>query len=140
MNQLFNNCKVGIVAAPQLKDNGAAVVAEIDTKGYTHATFLLIAGAIDTTLDAKVQECDASGGTFADITSASITQLSATDDNKMAAIELELGGPRKRFLKPVITAGDGSTGCYLAAIVILSKAETAPTTATLAGLAELVKI
>jgi len=139
MRTLFENAKVGLVASPQLKDNGAATVTYIDTKGWDHATFILAAGAIDITLDAKVQECDTSGGSYADITGAAITQIAADGDDTVYAIEIKLAG-RKRFLQPVITAGDGSTGCYLAALVVLTRGEASPANAAGAGLAELIKV
>jgi len=141
MHNLFENAKVGLVCSPQLKDDGAATVTYIDTKGWDHATFLLATGAVDIELDAKVQECDTSGGTYADITDAAITQLDADDDDVMAAIEIDLtAGVRKRYLKPVITAGDGTTGCYVAGVVILTRGEASPANAAGAGLAELVKV
>jgi hypothetical protein len=140
MHALTENCKVVTVCQPQLKDNGAATVTYADCKGWDHATFVLLNGTVDTTTDAKLQECDTSGGTYADITGAAITQLSATDDDKIAAIEVDLTKLRKRYLKPVITAGDGTTGCYVAAVIILTRGEASPANAAAAGLAERVSV
>ena len=139
MHELFTDAKAGLVASPQLKDNGAATVAYVDTLGYAHATFLLLLGAIDIECDAKLTESDVSGSGYADITDAAITQLDGDDDDKMVAIEVSLTG-RKRYLKPVITVGDGSAGAYLAAVVILTRGEQSPANAAAAGLAELVKV
>lgn len=140
MHALTENCKVVRVASPQLKDNGAAAVAYCDCAGYNHATLLLVVGTMDIECDAKLTECDTSGGSYTDITAAAITQLAADDDDKVVAIEVDLTKNRKRYLKPVITAGDGTNGVYLAAMIILSRADKAPVTAALAGLAERVSV
>lgn len=141
MHTLFENAKIVPVASPQLKDNGAAAVTYADCEGWNHATLLIAAGAIDTTLDAKLQECDTSGGSYADISGAAITQVAADGDDTLMAIEIDLtAGVRKRFLQPVITAGDGAVGCHLAAFIILTRGSASPANAAAAGLAELVKV
>ncbi len=140
MHALTENGKVVAVAQPQLKNNGAAVVAECDCSGWNHATFILNLGATDTTVDAKLQESDVSGSGFGDITGAAITQLSGTDDDKAVAIEVDLTGPRKKYLKPVITVGNGSTGAQVAANIVLTRGDKSPANAAAAGLAERVSV
>ncbi len=140
MHALTENSKVIMVASPQLKDNGAAVVAYADRAGYNHATLLLFVGALDIEVDAKLQECDTSGGSYTDITDAAITQVADTGDDTVYAIEVDLTGPRKRFLKPVITVGDGSTGAYVAAAIILTRGAASPANAAGAGLAERISV
>ena len=141
MHTLFQNSKVVLVANPQLKDNGAATVTYADAKGWDHATLLIATGAMDIALNGKLQESDASGSGYADITGAAITEVADTGDGTMMAIEVDLtAGVRKRFLQPVLTAGDGSTGVYVAAVIILTRGEASPATAAGAGLAELVKV
>jgi len=49
-----------------------------------------MAGAMDGTWDCKLQEAtDSSGTGAADLTGKTITQLSATDDNKQAVISID---------------------------------------------------
>ena len=58
--------------------------AAIDTKGFDEVMFVVNAGtfAAGATADIKVQECDTSGGSYADISGAAFTQITdALDDN-----------------------------------------------------------
>jgi hypothetical protein len=74
-------------------------------------------------------------GTSNNDTGSASTLPAATDDNKLYAIEADLRG-RKRYLDLVLTGGDGTTGTYLSALVILSRAQDAPRTAVEAGFAQ----
>ena len=99
--------------------NGVA----IDTKGYEDITFALQVGDIGTagTLAAKVQESDASGSGFADVTGAAIvtmTKASPDQSNKAALIRLRLEAPRKRYLRIVVTPG--TAACDVGALAILT--------------------
>ena len=89
----------------------------------------------------KVQESDDSGmsgaadvsglvfGTSTNIAGSTSTLPSATDDNKFFIFEIDLRA-RKRYLDLSATAGDGAAGTYMAAWVELSRAETAPVSAS----------
>ncbi|HUT58055.1 MAG TPA: hypothetical protein VNA25_09430 [Phycisphaerae bacterium] len=138
MHSLTENCQV-VQLANETKNDGAPTTTYADCAGYNHATFILGLGVTDTTVDAKLQESDASGSGYADITGAAITQLSGTDDDSVAAIEVDLTGPRKRYLKPVITVGAGSSGAALGAYMVLSRADAAPPALVAAGLSKLVE-
>jgi hypothetical protein len=127
MEQLSQNAKLISAAWPQLKNNGAADAEAVDCKGASRATFVFMVGATDTTVDAKLQEASASGGSYADISSASITQLGATDDEAIVAIEVDRRvGSRKRYVKPVITVGNGSTGANVSMLAVLTYMDDAP--------------
>lgn len=140
MHALTENSKAVLVASPQIKDNGAAVVTYCDCAGWNHATLLLMLGTIDIEVDAKLQESDASGSGYADITGAAITQVADTGDDTIYAIEVDLTGPRKRYLKPVITVGDGTNGAYLGAVIVLTRGDKSPVDAAAAGLAERISV
>jgi hypothetical protein len=122
-------------------DNAAAVTAALDTKGFDSACFIVQLGALDIAVSAmKLQESDASGSGFVDITGADfsvspLTLPAATDDNKIYAVFVNLVG-RKRYLDLSLTLGDGSTGTFVAVLAILGRGQNVPSTATLRGLGQ----
>jgi len=143
MHQLSRTVKSVLVCPPQSVTADVAAVTYADRAGFNRARFLLSIGALTNTktANAKLQECDTSGGTYADISGAAITQVTggASDTNKLYAIEVDLTkGARKRYLKPVITIGAAGTA-LVAAVIELFQAEAAPDTAAEAGLEQLVE-
>lgn len=105
----------------------------IDTKGYNSVQFVVVNGAAtgspsSYTVDAKVQECATSGGSYTDVTGATITQMTA--DNKIQTIAVEgLGTSRKRYLKLVITpamTGGTSPKALIGGVANLGRAFSAP--------------
>jgi len=109
----------GIV--PLLRDNVAGALTDaIDMAKWHSVMFVLTVGATDTTTDFKLQESATSAGSYTDITGRAITQLSGTDDNKYAIVNLrsiQLGAGM-RFVKGSLTTGDGTTGGNTAVIAI----------------------
>jgi len=145
--QGIEQVKYGYLCAPELKDNGALDgLTYIDTKGYQHLRVLILTGVVDADTSAapKLQECDTTDGTYADITSAALAAaMSDGDDDEIAAIDVDLTtGSRKRYIKCLMTAGNGTTGTYACILGVLSR----PTfndhdgLATDAGLDELVSV
>lgn len=141
--------KTLIVTPPQLKDNGDfAGLVPVDTAGWGHARFLFITGTIDAAIGStaegtapKIEECDTSNGEYSDISGAALADaIAATEDNSLFAIDVDLTKSHKRYLQPDAPhAGDGTTGCNLCIICILSKPEGEKTAdATGQGLAELI--
>ncbi|HEV2706248.1 MAG TPA: hypothetical protein VGV59_10015 [Pyrinomonadaceae bacterium] len=133
---------VAITNPGAIVDNAAFTTATIDTRGFRYITIVLILGALDVALAAlKLRESDAddmSGATDvegADFSVTPATLPAATDDNKLYAIHVNLNG-RKRYLDLTLTGGDGAAGTYASAIGILSRAEEAPSSATLRGFAQ----
>lgn len=105
----------------------------IDTLGFNTAMVTVQNGAAtgtpsSYTVDAKVQESDTSGGSYTDVTGATITQITA--DSKSATIAVEgLGTSRKRFLKVVVTpalTGGSTPKALIAATVQLGRAFVNP--------------
>jgi hypothetical protein len=143
MHQLSNQVKTVLVCPPASVAATTATVTYADCKGFKRARFLLAIGALtqSKTADAKLTECDTSGGEYGDITSAAITQVTggASATNALYAIEVDLTKTRKRYLKPVITIGAAGTG-LVSAVIELFQADELPDTATKAGLAELIKV
>ena len=118
---------------PALRDNTTADTDVVDMSKFAEAMFVFQCGATDITVDFKLLESDASGGTYTDISGKSITQFAATDDNKVAVINLKaeelgqgVGTAAKRYVKGRITVGDGTTGAYTAALALGMKPRFAP--------------
>lgn len=132
-------------------DNAAYTSTVIDTAGFDQCTIYVTTGFTDIALAAlKVQEADAATSATALTSGADVSGLvwgtsllpnssttsslpSASDDNKVFAAFINTS-TRKRYLQIQATAGDGTTGTYLSAIAILSKAGQGPYDATTRGL------
>lgn len=125
MERILEELKAVNNIVPAVRSAGTVNGGAIDTDGYDEAAFVVNVGTIvntnsDTTLDVKVQECDTSGGTYADITDAAITQLAYTDDDVIATINVRLGGRanRKRYVRAVgVVAGTDSAAYGVAAML-----------------------
>jgi len=132
------------------KDNDSFTAVAIDTSDFDYAELAALVQGIPADMTAlKVQECDTSGGTYADVTGAvfgtstaksgstSTLPTGASDDDTIRLIQIDLRG-RKRYLKVVATAGDGSgTATELTVLCRLSRAKIKPDTAAEAGAAEI---
>lgn len=132
---------VNVIAPAAIKDNASWTVNDVDTLGFSHCLVVFMLGASDIAVAAlKMQECDTSGGSFVDIDnldySSDGTLPSATDDNKLFGFDIPLQG-RKRFLRLVATAGDGSSGTYGCAYALLSRGNQVPTTASERGFSQI---
>ena len=141
----FKNCKhVTITPPAAIVNNASYTTAEIDTKGFRHMRIVAHLGATDIAMTAlKATESDTTGSGHADITGAvfgTSTDIAgntsalptANDDNKFFIIDLDLRG-RKRFIDVTATAGNGSTGTYLAIWAELYQGEQKPVSLTNMG-------
>lgn len=145
-------CKYVVVTPPGAKlDDASATTAEIDTAGFDYCEIDVILGDSDIAMAAlAVTESDTTGsnhtnvtglvyGTSADISGSTSALPSATDDNKVFKFEIDLRG-RKRFLDVTATAGNGSTGTYLAIIARLYRCDEIPITAAARGLGNVLRV
>ena len=110
-NQPSERAAIVATVDPFNGNNAATSSDAVDMAKFHEAMFILALGSIDAVVDFKLQESDASGGSYTDITGKAITQLAGTDDNKQAVItikseELSTG---KRYVKAVVTVGSGTT-------------------------------
>jgi hypothetical protein len=84
----------------------------VDMSKFHEAVFILIAGAIDSTIDFKLEEsADGSSG-WTDISGKAITQeTGGDDDNKQWVINLksEEMAAGKRYVRATLTIGNGTT-------------------------------
>jgi hypothetical protein len=133
--------KAFLVSPPVARVNTASlVVSAIDTWGYAWLRVRLLIGVTDIAFTVwKLQNCDTSGGSYADVpnTTASGTTgdsrlPQATDSNTIFDIMVNLKG-LARFYKPVATVGTGSAGAFVAAVAEMYFAEQAPSTSALQG-------
>lgn len=143
MNQIEHMKWVNMIQ-PQLKDNGAPTgITSVDTKDWEHLRVMIHTGATDaaTTAAPQVQESDTLASGYTDITAAVLADaIGATEDNAFFAIDVDLTADHKRYMKLLITAGDGTTGTNLSVHGILSKRSGGfhDGLATKAGLTELI--
>lgn len=133
---------VAVTNPGAIVDNAAFTTATIDTLGFRFVTIIVLLGALDIALAAlKLREgaesnmSDAADVEGADFSVAPATLPSATDDDKLVAIHVNLNG-RKRYLDLTLTGGDGTAGTYASVIAILSRASEAPDTAEKRGYAQ----
>lgn len=109
----FEKMKLSQSINPADLGDGATNGSSVDMQGYSGVAFILTVGNITDTVDLKAQD-SADDSTFADITSASITQVAGTGDNKVYI--LDCWRPTKRYVRPVVTAG--GTGATVIAGVL----------------------
>lgn len=104
--------KTAIALAPAAYSS-TQTSAAIDVRGYEYAKIVVLCGALaDTaTLAVKVQDGETSGGSFTDITGASMTITTSADDSSVQIGIVRLHG-KERFLKVVGTYGGSSTVLY----------------------------
>jgi hypothetical protein len=113
---------------PQLGDNAAYASDEITVNKGARYMCVLHMGATDITVDFKLQEAAAAGGSYSDISGKSVTQLTALQDNSQVIIELfdlEMTDGKEVF-KAVCTVGNGSTGAYICGAIWMFHGEYAP--------------
>jgi hypothetical protein len=114
---------------PQLVDNNTVNSDYVDMSKFHEAMFIFSVGATDITVDALVREStNTSDGGGQTLSGKSITQLTASDDNKVAIInvkaeELSTG---YRYLRGRMTVGDGTTGAYVSCIALGIKPRYGP--------------
>lgn len=105
--------RAGYVAQISPQD-GAATARNsdaVDMSKFHSAIFLAISGALTGTMDAKLEESNVSdfSSGVTDITGKAITQFAATDDNKVAIINLRSAEMTKKFARLKITPTGGTT-------------------------------
>lgn len=152
----IENFKLVSVTPPAaIIDNASATTAEVDTKGWNHARYIIYVGATDIAMAAlKLTESDTTGSGHAEIEATDFSDSTQTDidgnalalpaadeDNGFIVIDIDLTkGGRKRFLDLTLTAGNGSAGTYVAAWCELFRGETMPTSVAGHGCKDMVAI
>lgn len=139
--QVLQNCKwINVTPPGAIVDNAAYTTASVDTKGWNELAFVVSLGATDIALAAFKLTTSDTDGSYADLSGADfsvspLTLPSATDDNKIYVIFVDLRG-KKRYFDLSITGGDGTAGTYATVMAVLAGGNSAPSTATLRGLGQ----
>jgi len=128
---LADNALISIIP-PALTDASAVNSGWLSVQDAVRVFAIILLGATDITVDAKIQQASDSAGTGAkDVTGAAITQFTALNDNKFSTIDLEtaLMDHHNGFnhIRLLVTAGDGTLGANLSAVVIRSIRRKPPT-------------
>ena len=144
MIQITQTKKIQL-AWPQGRVNNATVTCtSADRSGYDYAVVRVTLGANDAGFSTfKMQEAD-DNATFNDVpgTDFSIAPLvlpTTANGNTLWEFQLDLRG-RKRYLKPLLIAGNGTLGVFVAVSAELFRAEQTPITAAQQGLAGVVTV
>lgn len=134
---LADSVKITQNVVSQRLNNSSANGADLDMAGWDGVLFVLNLGATDATVDMVAQSSASGGGAgYANITGAAISQISATGDNRIVAIDV--WRPTNRFVRSRVTVGAGTTGADFGVLAIQYKATgRMPVTQ---ALAELVKV
>lgn len=145
MIQITQSKKVQLTWPGSRANNVTVTSASLDRSGYEYAVIRVMLGATDVGLTAlKLQESD-DNSTFTDVpgTDFSVSPLSlptSSNGNTLWEFQVDLRGGRKRYLKPVITVGNGTLGAFVAVNAELFRAEQTPITAATQGLAGLATV
>jgi hypothetical protein len=146
MNYPFSKIRKVLVQPAAIVNNASLTVAALDCLNATYAVIEVVLGATDIALTAmKLQESD-DNSTYTDVagsvfgtsnkdTDVASTLPSATDDNKVFTWFVDLRG-RMRYLKPVITIGNGAAGAFTVVIAELWRNGQCPRLGTDAGFAQ----
>jgi len=132
---LVDSVKASMVLLPLLRDNVAAASKFVDMRDFEYVDFLVQVGAVDIVVDAKAQESvNADGSSASDITGSNVTQIAATDDNRMVVISVRKATTTKRYVGVLVTVGDGATGANVSVAALrYGKAGELPVTQETAG-------
>tara|TARA_Y100000310_G_scaffold310278_1_gene355322 strand:+ start:215 stop:667 length:453 start_codon:yes stop_codon:yes gene_type:complete len=145
----IDTMKYGLLTSPEsaVDNTTFGTNTYIDTQGYGHLRVLLMTGTCDAAIGSTahttaplVEECDTTDGTYTDVTSAALADaIGATEDDSIFSIDVDLRKTHKRYMQvQAPDAGNGTTGCALCCLGILSEPDVHPSSATLKGLAELI--
>lgn len=131
MNDALNQKTVIVTPPAAIVDNAAFPTTAVDMRGYRFCTFEIILGALDIAVAVlKLRHSDDDGATdaYTDIDGADYsvdgTLPSATADNGIVAIHVDMRGGKKRFLDLSFTGGDGAAGTFACVLARLSRGET----------------
>jgi hypothetical protein len=147
------NLKVVVLNSDFTVDNGNFTTTPVDIGAWESITILSTFGNVPANVvTLKVQECDTSGGVYADVTGLIVGTSTDTDgttsslptaaagDGTVIIFEID-GKNRKRYIDLVCTAGDGSgSATEFSGLALLSRGKALPKTATARGAAHVLRV
>jgi len=119
MDKLIRNVKPVVGINPIYATTGHATTAtEVNATGYSRAMWVVSIGAMDAAaiVEVEVQESTTTSGTFADVTSAALTDVTSAGANKVYLIDHAVT-PTKPYLK--IAGTCGTARATVAAVCVL---------------------
>jgi hypothetical protein len=105
--RLPDKIKIVTTVVPTAGAAAGMTETEVNGTGYSRVMWLLHTGAAATgaTIDFKIQSATSTGGSFADVSSAALTQiLAASGASKVYAIDMPVD-PARPFMIPVGVVG-----------------------------------
>jgi hypothetical protein len=130
--RLSDKVKIVNAVIPTVGSAGAMTATVVDGTGYDRCMFVLTTGAATAgaTGTFKIQSSATSGGSYADVTSAALTNLADTDGSKQFVIDMPVN-PAKLFMKVVGTTV--TQPIANSTIAILYRGKTYPVATSYAG-------
>jgi len=122
--QLSNRVSFNQALAPVSKSAGTTTSSAIDLTGYSNASLFVSVGVISSsgTVDCKVQASATSGGSYADITGAAITQATQaggdSGSSQLVDFEIPAGKP---FVKTVLV---NATAAAVQGVYVIADQDT----------------
>ncbi len=124
--RLADKIKIVKTVVPTAGAAAGMTETEVNGTGYSRVMWVLFTGAAATgaTIDFKIQSATSTGGSFADVTDAALTQiLAASGASKIYAIDMPVN-PARPFMIPVGVVGTDTFAN--SAIAILYRGTTYP--------------
>ena len=131
--RLGDKIKIVNAVVPTVGSVAAITATVVDGTGFTRCAFVLSTGAaaVGATLTCKIQSSTATGGSYADVSGAALTNLAAaTAASKQYVIDMPVD-PAKPFMK--IVGAVGTDTLANSAIAILYRGEDYPVATTYAA-------
>ena len=102
--RLSDKIKIVNAVVPTVGSAGAMTATVVDGTGYDRCMFVLTTGAATAgaTGTFKIQSSATSGGSYADVSGAALTNLADTDGSKQFVVDMPVD-PAKLFMKVVGT-------------------------------------
>lgn len=119
---LKNETTDQILVSPVALAASALGSAYADLQGYENVVKVILAagaGGSGATMDVKIQDCDTSGGSYADVTGATFTQVG--NAASLQSIGLDVRSCR-RYIKAYYTIG--GTASFATAMVVTGQKQT----------------
>lgn len=125
--KISDNCKIVQAATVTAGASGTTAITSsaVDMAGFETCCFIVPVGGITGTAvtSIKVQQCDTTGGSYADLLGTSVT-IADTDDDKTFYVEVTR--PQEQFLKLVVSRATAAATVG-GVIAILGGARKLPT-------------
>jgi hypothetical protein len=123
-----DDCKVVVASTTTAGAAGTSLItsAAVDTAGFRECTFIIPLGAIvgGAATSLKVQQCDTSGGSYADLLGSNQTIVDTEDDGVRY---VTIVNPQEQFLKVLVSRAT-QNATIGGIIAILSGARRKPVT------------